>query len=87
MRLQTITVSCGALLVLALSQPVLADKPEWAGKKETPSQEQVEAHKAEMKAKRSGAEEKMEETRAQYKKDGKEGKKGKGDEEKLMKRV
>lgn len=85
MKLHLITVSSALLLAMSVSQPGFADKPEWAGGKEKPSREQVEAHREEMKAKRGSAEDEMEDAR-DMKARGKEGKEGKGDRDKMQKR-
>lgn len=52
----------GLLFSLCLVPSAFADKPEWAGSKGKPDQQQVEAHKAEMKAKRGDVEQEMAET-------------------------
>lgn len=72
-----------ALLAVALAQPVLADKPGWAGNKEKPSREQVEEHREEMKAKRGSAEAEMDEARG---KGDKWDKGEKGDKDRMKKR-
>ena len=82
MKLHLITVSSALLLAMSVSQPGFADKPEWAGGKEKPSREQVEAHREEMKAKRGSAEDEMEDARDMKAR----GKEGKGDRDKMQKR-
>ena len=54
-RLTALTLSAALTSALTVAPSAWADKPEWAGNKEKPSAEQVDAHKAEMKAKRGEA--------------------------------